>query len=274
MKKKYIFGLCVLFALVSCQDYYAGPEVEDLQPQPTSSIYNIPIDSALSYLNDFMADENLSRDEGRRVVCNITPIKYNMVASRADEDSINCENLLYIANFEDDAGYAILAADSRISDKVIAVIDQGNFKNVDIFNYVQKETESDRLILDLYPNEGDGFFTTPETGNELFINPNTVDLFIESEQDTLVGDFFIDGTDNLNGLGHITSTYYGDELVSVDNTTEICNLVHCDFGWKGDCNGYYVSGLFKLDDYRVELDEGNLNNKSTNYDTFIRVVTY
>lgn len=51
-------------------------------------------------------------------------------------------------------------------------------------------------------------------------------------------------------------------------------MVHCDFGWSGKCNGYYVSGIFKIDDPNVERDPDVVFNKDTNYYKLIKVITY
>ena len=38
----------------------------------------------------------------------------------------NANNILYVANFSDNKGFAILAGDDRIQEKVIAVADKGS----------------------------------------------------------------------------------------------------------------------------------------------------
>ncbi len=50
--------------------------------------------------------------------------------------------------------------------------------------------------------------------------------------------------------------------------------VGCDFGWGGNSNGYYVSGIFKLNDSDVELDSGSQYCKTTNYNNYLHVITY
>lgn len=51
-------------------------------------------------------------------------------------------------------------------------------------------------------------------------------------------------------------------------------MVHCDFGWAGNSNGYYISGLFKLKDQSVERDSGTSHTVDIHYDGYLRVVTY
>lgn len=71
-----------------------------------------------------------------------------------------------------------------------------------------------------------------------------------------------------------TKTYIGNTLNSETQTTNTCRMVHCDFGWKGLCNGYYVSGIFKLNSGDVEYDNPHLGTKDTKYNKHIRIITY
>ena len=114
--------------------------------------------------------------------------KYNMAMTKAGGSDVNCENLLYVANFEQEQGYAILAADNRIGDKVIAVADSGCMSDATIYTAAEL-MNSERVIYEGYPTTGPGFFTLPETGDELFMNPNTVSLYDADEDDTYVGNF-------------------------------------------------------------------------------------
>ncbi|MCM1138904.1 MAG: C10 family peptidase [Duncaniella sp.] len=52
---------------------------------------------------------------------------------------------------------------------------------------------------------------------------------------------------------------------------ENSEMVHCDFGWGGSGNGYYVSGVFKVN--KGELD-GTKADHSTNYNHLLKVITY
>ena len=44
----------------------------------------------------------------------------------------NANNILYVANFADNKGFAILAGDDRIQEKVIAVADKSNLTKEDV----------------------------------------------------------------------------------------------------------------------------------------------
>lgn len=70
-----------------------------------------------------------------------------------------------------------------------------------------------------------------------------------------------------------TNTYSGNNLTKSETITETREMVHCDFGWEGNSNGYYVSGIFDLDSGENEYDKG-YSEKSDNYNRFIKIITY
>ncbi len=51
-------------------------------------------------------------------------------------------------------------------------------------------------------------------------------------------------------------------------------MVHCDFGWGGPCNGYYVDGIFKLNSDKNDYDYPWLGVKDTNFNHHMRIITY
>lgn len=226
MKKRICSLLITAMALfTSCQDDIAVTNEEPGYSNITENQYSISEESALAYLADFLADSEPDSRSGKRIsVKSIKPIKYNRVASRTQQDNVDCENLLYVANFENNQGYAILAGDERISDKIIAVADTGNLDNNEIIAVLDEE-RAQRYIYKNYPLTGPGFFTTPETGDELFMNPNTVDLYIDSIKDTLVGNFLVDNFDEVDENGNPISTDYNilDTIPSNDLlSTSLC----------------------------------------------------
>lgn len=73
----------------------------------------------------------------------------------------------------------------------------------------------------------------------------------------------------------VTEEYAGKILKNAYEKTEICRMVHCDFGSSGQCNGYYVSGIFNQNDTtNIEFDNPSLNGEKTNYNHYIRIITY
>lgn len=51
-------------------------------------------------------------------------------------------------------------------------------------------------------------------------------------------------------------------------------LVHCDFGWSGKNNGYFISGIFKLNSEENEYDHPNGELYDLNFNKHIRIITY
>ncbi|MCM1138903.1 MAG: Spi family protease inhibitor [Duncaniella sp.] len=150
-----------------------------------------------------------SRNAESPLITEIYPVKANEQISSRSADAENGD-IVYVANFANEQGYAILAADDRISEKVIAVTESGNM-NPQIMRSSGNDREEDediRHIFDNYPTTEPGFFTIDGCGDELFMNPNTVSLYDENEDDTLIGDFDEDddtGAEDENGNPILTN---------------------------------------------------------------------
>lgn len=186
---------------VSCNDNDI-PMTSNDESETNGPNYEISPDSALTYLNEFLnSDKPDSRSINNRKVASISPVKYPKMLSRSSEDSIDCENLVYVANFEQEQGYAILAADKRISEKVIAVADSGNLNPALVNSATGWVAIGRRPVIDGYPTTGPGFLTLPECGDEVFINPNTVSMYDKVVNDTLVGGFYFDDFGAVNESG-------------------------------------------------------------------------
>ncbi len=68
--------------------------------------------------------------------------------------------------------------------------------------------------------------------------------------------------------------YVEDVLEKVSQYDENLIMVHCDFGWGGNCNGYFVSGIFNMADSSVVYDAPQNSHKTTNYNRFLKTITY
>ncbi len=195
MKKIYLlpYILSILF-LIACSSEQLeinnpteAPRVDNI-----SKSYTIPIDSALSYLYNYMSDSNNgTRSSVIKNVKNVTPIRMKTSKNKLTRSSSEGDSILYVVNFENDEGYAYLAADTRIDDNVIAIIDEGSV-NDSIINEAIALMNQERPYFEGYPTDGPGFFTTPETGDEVFINPNTVSFYFPEENDMLIGNYDIE----------------------------------------------------------------------------------
>lgn len=181
--------LCLVISITACQEETLVTTT-DRGPEPTHRLsYTIPMDSALAYLDEFMEefDNDETRGMTRRTVRDITPIKSNASLTRAT----GADNLLYVANFENEQGYAVLAADTRIADRVLAITDEGSLSDATVYAAMEL-ANGNRPVFKNYPLDGDPFFTTPQTGDEVFMNPNTVPVYFPDKDDVMVGNFDIE----------------------------------------------------------------------------------
>ncbi len=58
-----------------------------------------------------------------------------------------------------------------------------------------------------------------------------------------------------------------------DSILEECKMVHCDFGWHGLHNGYYVDGIFRDIPY-TEYDDSNDSGLEDNFNHHLRIIIY
>lgn len=73
----------------------------------------------------------------------------------------------------------------------------------------------------------------------------------------------------------VTTKYFKNYvLYKIDENQETLEMIHCDFGWGGTANGYYVAGIFNLRDPRRELDNPDWLTPDYNYDKFLHIITY
>lgn len=54
-----------------------------------------------------------------------------------------------------------------------------------------------------------------------------------------------------------TVIYEGGTEISRTTTQEFQTWLHCDFGWGGNCNGYFSGNIFKFNDEDTELDDSS-----------------
>lgn len=196
MKKNLLVrAMLVAVLLVCCNSCDDREEIPSSQPKSEKVSCNphaISQEQALASLQDFMNSfENVatrSAMQSRRVK-DIYPVEFRKDVTRAGADTIDCENLLYVVNFENEQGYAILAADDRVKDDVLAVVEQGSMSPQAMKAAAKKVMITNRPIFSGFPITGPGYFQMPEYPGEIFMNPNTVDLADSIEGDTLVGNF-------------------------------------------------------------------------------------
>ncbi len=200
MKRQLALGLITaLIGLASCEDDVSSPmETNETDTaSATSTSHLISKEDALNSLYDFLSEQT---ENGLKAISVIDTAEMWSVGSNAGagtnkslQNASQNDALVYVVNFTNENGYAILAADDRINEEVLAISDSGNLPKSAAATAMDA-IEEERSIYEEYPLTGDGFFSVSEYPDEIFMNPNTVSLYDEDEDDTLVGNF---STDNI-----------------------------------------------------------------------------
>lgn len=221
--KHIIYAALGLFAFVSCHE-----KMEIVSPENNSddnrieNTHVISMDEALADLEAFMKDSDTKATDNRSV-CSVKPIKLNGYHTKGLSDDYTNVPILYVAQFEGEQGFAVLAADDRIEEKILAITDGGSI-STQVFDRVISIMKSGRYEFEEYPKSGPAFFTTPETGDELFINPNATSFYDEEQNDTYVGNFLFDDTGAVLEDG---SPYLPEKKDSLPDTPELIASYMC-----------------------------------------------
>lgn len=139
MKKRYFFFMLTIGLLAGCSESWQTdvqtPVCTEVSPH---SEFVIPIEQALASLEEVLVDINLQRAQmglpklkiTERTECiavNSTYLAMSRMLRTPGTASNNTKDTsLYIVNFPNNTGYAILSADKRIPDEVLLVADAGN----------------------------------------------------------------------------------------------------------------------------------------------------
>lgn len=145
MRKLLSLSALVAMFAISCQQEVTETSNIPFEPEGNNSGYVVPIEQALARLEAEMA--NIYGEDTRaanRAIKSVTTLSIDDVlpATRSGEE-IDANELLYIVEFEDDKGSAILGADVRV-DEVFAILDKGVITTEDFENVVSG-TKSDEL---------------------------------------------------------------------------------------------------------------------------------
>lgn len=178
MKKN--IKLSILALLSMCM---ACSQPESMEPLKVQNYeHSISIEKALSNLDAFLGSDGATRSSQKKIK-SVTPIKFRGDTRNSE---LNCENLIYVVNFDNDEGYALLAADDRIEDPIIAVTESGQLP---VGGGLIGGDITEMYYYEGYPRVGPGFYTLPERGDEILMNPNTVNLYDSTRNEYMVGDF-------------------------------------------------------------------------------------
>ncbi len=133
MKKIIYIAISVIF-LISCEKLAYLPETDNIINKERTHV--IPMEEALASLESFqsIAAETKSIPSIKEVfVVYSTPSLTRSSSSESD-------TLLYVVNYENNGGYAILAADDRIVEDVLMITNQGNISPTQ-FNPIYTEPD-------------------------------------------------------------------------------------------------------------------------------------
>lgn len=147
MKIKHI--LPIIFGVLSIFSCSKDIETTFEISQPQEEGYTIPIEDALSSLEDFMIDRGMVMTKGGFADYIDS---YFTVSAPSTKAASTKENVLYAVNFKEESGYALLAADTRIQEDILAITDQGNVTENDFNEPILEKipTDNDDLSVSEY----------------------------------------------------------------------------------------------------------------------------
>ena len=145
MKAPFCFFIAaMLFA--SCSNDEPVPTPQTNTPE---NPYKITPEEAQSTVMEFLEtfdQSDLTRSAAPRRICNVKALRNSAAGTRAalGENALNLDTLMYVVNFSDSAGYALVAADKRTT-PILAIIESGNY---DFNQLVQEENEGFLMFLE------------------------------------------------------------------------------------------------------------------------------
>lgn len=146
--------LSLIGLIVGCEGAYSIDQPNfsaSITEDMSMSDYTIPIDEAIDNLMLFLESvgEPLTKCSSLGVE-NVIAIPSRGIVTRSEDERIP---LLYAVNFSNDDGYAILAADRRIEDEVLAVTEKGTITFNNFEPYCSYNPSDDDDIFESQYNE-------------------------------------------------------------------------------------------------------------------------
>lgn len=256
--KLIIMWLVGILTLASCQqDIMSEPPIVGTRAdeETADNQFAISPEEALANLSNYIklaeikqntravSDNSNISDSSKFEIESIIPIKYSNTTTRTITASAKCDNLLFLANFTKNNGYAILSGDKRIEEPVLAFISEGNL-SPEILKNATNRAETIRPTFNGYPKIGSEWFTD-DAGN-LRLNPNTASLYIDSVGESLVGNLLINPKQGKYELSYDLGSFTPESLTSV-----LC----AEYAYK--CVNRHDSELHSFQSSWEPLDHGN-----------------
>lgn len=133
---KTFISLLSLSLAVACSN-----NLEPIVSVTEDADFSISIETALSTLEQFMIEDG--RIDTKSSANDYIDGYFTVSVAPTKASDSQSGNVLYAVNFKDDGGYAILSADSRIPDDILAVTDNGNVFEADFKEPVYDLTPTD-----------------------------------------------------------------------------------------------------------------------------------
>lgn len=230
MKQRYAIPLVVL-ALASCSRDYTETASQEL-PTPNEHISEteIPVGEAVAALNRFLDSTDPVTRGGRRTIARIDRVSAaDMLpaATRSGEETPETGDLLYVVNFSNDEGYAVLGADSRL-DTILIIGDNGSFDPAILHPSESGKTPigshidslNNQGLGDLNPDLGGGIIisdslpgSNPPFTPQIMPGLTAEDLYCEEEDEYYIGSSSLGGAEGL--IGDMLSDYTQRQLIQV-----------------------------------------------------------
>lgn len=209
MKKNTIFATMALICLLttSCSDTMNEPTLES---RNNTEYHGVPLEEALEHLKGVInAMEEPTRSSATRRIGSVNVVRSKDLATRSIASGVtDVDSLIYVVNFEDNQGFAYLAADDRISSPVIYVADSGSV-NLNGGSFGDPIGINIRPFYPGYPTDGPGIIYDDNATDVVYINPNTFDFYDSEQDDSYVGDFFLNGNiDYQNMISQVNEHVY------------------------------------------------------------------
>lgn len=202
MKKNFYFLSVVAFLLSACSaDSDLLDFSDEFKSDSTAMSTTITFDEAVSIAKDALSlldDRPSSRANSVREV-DLDRVNY-VIGSRSRSSA---DTLLYVINYKDDAGFAVIAANRNVKTPVLAVTESGSFTTIEecknpglaLFMEMATDYAAQPFDLPLIPPGGQGPEIIQECKREVFEKGDTVlpRLEVNWGQDGIYGKYCSNG---------------------------------------------------------------------------------
>lgn len=153
--------------------------------------HRIPQEIAIKELESFLIDDDVltKGGNGHRVIKSIECLTERVPSTKIGSDYNGLDTLIYIVNFDNQEGFAVLSADDRISSMIIAVTEKGELHPDDFL--ATQNMQEDSLIhytdtlgiertLNRYNSEEDDYYVARRDSSDMI--PELIWDYIDGER--------------------------------------------------------------------------------------------